>query len=200
MSSILSGWGHLIAVVGGSFLISLICLLFISNFSLWHLLTIPITIIVANFVEYAFHRWPMHQAFKPLKQMYKTHSGKHHRYFNHIYMNIECEDDMHEVFATPLTVFSFIFFVILPLALILIFTLGTSIALLFIATTMAYYGLYELIHFCSHLHPDHCLSKIPFMKGARERHQLHHNTRLMREWNFNIGLPLMDIVFRTLKK
>jgi sterol desaturase/sphingolipid hydroxylase (fatty acid hydroxylase superfamily) len=72
--------------------------------------------------------------------------------------------------------------------------------LLIFATCMIYYGEYESIHFMAHLNDDHILLKIPFMKAAKSHHQLHHNTRLMRNWNFNIGLPIMDILFKTYKK
>jgi len=113
---------------------------------------------------------------------------------------MECDDDLHEVFATPLTVLMFFFGVVIPFSIACTLLFSMNVGILFFATTMAYYGIYEFIHFTTHLMPSHFLAKLPFMKGARERHQTHHNTRLMREWNFNIGLPLMDFLFGTLWK
>jgi len=189
-----------VAVIGGSFLLSFFAILFISGLSLIELMVIPVAILLANFVEYAFHRWPMHSLVKPLKKMYRTHSGKHHRYFTHEYMNIECDKDMREVFATGTVVFSLIFFIVIPASLFSAFFFSLNVGLLMFATCMIYYGAYESIHFMAHLNDDHVLLKIPFMKAAKAHHQLHHNTRLMRSWNFNIGLPIMDILFKTYKK
>ena len=198
--SFISGWTHLGVVVGGSLLISIIPLLFISNLIWLELLILPVTLIIANFVEYWIHRWPMHKVMPLLKKMYKTHSGKHHRYFTHEFMNMECDEDLHEVFATPLTVSSFFFGVVMPISVLCSLFLSINVGLLFFATCMSYYGLYEFIHFASHLPPYHILSKLPLIVRAREHHKIHHNTRLMREWNFNIGLPLMDYLFGTIKK
>lgn len=198
--SFISGWTHFGVVVGGSLLAAIAALLFVSGLSWLELLIIPVTIVISNFVEYFVHRWPMHRVLHPLKKMYKTHSGKHHRYFTHEFMNMECDEDLHEVFATPLTVSVFLFGIVLPLSTICALLFSLNVGLLFFATAMAYYGIYEFIHFSTHLPKTHILARIPFMRGARERHQLHHNTRLMREWNFNIGPPLMDFLFGTLKQ
>ena len=198
--SSIPGWAHLGVVLGGSFLISFLSLFFISNFFWLELLVIPVTLIIANFVEYVFHRWPMHSVVPLLKKMYKTHSGLHHRYFTHEFMNIECEDDMHEVFATPLTVGLFLSTIVLPISVLSYLLLSMNVGILFFATCMAYYGFYEFIHFAMHLNDNHVFLKIPFIKGSKERHTIHHNTRLMREWNFNIGFPMMDFLFRTTKK
>lgn len=200
MSYFLPGWAHLLVVVGGGLLASFISILFITSLSWVEVLIIPTALILANLVEYAFHRWPMHKLMQLFKKMYKTHSGKHHRYFNHEHMNIECEDDIHEVFASPLTVIAFIFLIVLPLSFLTGFLFSPNVGILFFATCMAYYGLYEFVHFCTHLPDNHIFMKIPFMKLAKEHHKLHHNTRMMRKWNFNIGLPFMDLLFGTLYK
>lgn len=199
-SHILSGWAHLMAVVGGSLLVSFISVLFITNLFWLEALVIPIAFVLANLVEYIIHRWPMHKLTKVFKKMYKTHSGQHHRYFTHEYMNIECDEDMHEVFASVFTVISFILFIVVPISVLAGFLISSNVGILFFATAMSYYGIYEFVHFMTHLPDDHVLLRVPFMKMAKEHHQLHHNTRLMRKWNFNIGLPLMDVVFGTLYK
>ena len=195
----MSGWTHLGVVVGGSLLVSLAVLLFVSGLSPWELLVIPVSLIVANFVEYVIHRWPMHSVIPFLKKMYKTHSGLHHRYFTHEFMNMECDDDFHEVFASPTTVGLFLATVVFPISALCYFVISANVGLIFFATCIAYYGFYEFIHFVQHLPSSHFLTKLPFVEGSRTRHRLHHNTRLMREWNFNIGFPLMDRLFGTLK-
>lgn len=204
-SYILSGWAHLVTIVAGSLLAALVSLFFIDKLLILELLAIPISLVLANLVEYSVHRWPMHKAVKVFgkrifKSMYRTHSGKHHRYFTDEYMNMECDDDMHEVFASPSTVFSFIGFVIIPIAALASLFISTNVALLFFASCLSYYGIYEFIHFSTHLPNTHPILKIPFIMKAKQHHKIHHNTKLMRKWNFNIGLPLMDFVFGTLYK
>lgn len=199
-SYLLSGWSHLVAIVGGSLIASFIAIFFIRNLSCIELITIPVAVLLANFVEYTFHRWPMHSVFKPLKRMYKTHSGKHHRYFTNESMNAESDDDIREVFATAFTVISFILFIVLPFSLLNILLFNVNVGLIFFATCMTYYSMYETIHMITHLPSNHILLKIPFMKAAKAHHQLHHNTRMMRHWNFNIALPIMDIIFGTYYK
>jgi len=199
-SYILSGKVYFLLVIVGSLFFSIFSLFFINNLKPLELLIIPMALIVSNFVEYSFHRWPMHKRFSILKKMYKTHSGQHHRYFTNEYMDIECDEDRREVFAKWFTVFLLIFLIVLPTSIFCLLLISHNIGILLFATCIMYYGIYESIHCIAH-HPDnHFLLKIPFMKWAKKHHKLHHNTKLMRNYNFNIGLPIMDIIFKTLKK
>jgi sterol desaturase/sphingolipid hydroxylase (fatty acid hydroxylase superfamily) len=35
-------------------------------------------------------------------------------------------------------------------------------------------------------------------QAMKEHHTIHHDPRMMRKWNFNIGTPLFDALFGTL--
>lgn len=191
-----SGWLHLSLIVFTSLLLGAAALFFLSSLMWYHFLMIPLTILIANIVEYSIHRWPMHHRLKIAKNIYKIHSGEHHRYFNHEYMNIECGKDMKEIFTNPVVVVLFVSLFIVPMALLFgLFSMNAG--LLFFSIAMFYYGIYEFTHFATHMPKDHFVANLPYVRGARERHQLHHNTKLMREWNFNVSFPLMDILFRT---
>jgi len=200
-SYILSGSFYFLLVIIGSLFLSIFSLFFISNLHLLELMIVPIALFASNFVEYSFHRWPMHhKRFFIFEKMYKTHSGQHHRYFTNEYMDIECDKDRREVFAKWFTVFLLIFLIVLPISIFCFLLFGQNIGILFFATCITYYGIYESIHCIVH-HPDnHFLLKIPFMKLAKKHHKAHHDTKIMRNYNFNIGLPMMDIIFNTLKK
>ena len=153
--------------------------------------------VFSNFVEYAVHRWPMHRLTK-LKALYKIHSGEHHRYFTHEYMSIETKEDMQFATTNARTITMLVGAIMIPMSLLLGGIFGANVGLLFYACAMSYYILYELTHFSTHLPVGHWLLKLPYFKGALQRHRLHHNSRLMREWNFNVSLPLFDWIFGTL--
>lgn len=197
-----SGWVHLATIMGSSLAAAGITAFFISNLVWLELLIIPLTVVIANLVEYSIHRFPMHKLFKGsnfLTKIYKNHSGNHHRYFTDKEMSIDCKEDMREVFTYPRVILFFIVFIIGPLSLLFGLLLSLNSGLLFFATALAYYAIYEFTHFATHLPEDHWISKLPYIRGAKERHRLHHNTRLMREWNFNVSFPLMDKLFKTIK-
>lgn len=155
--------------------------------------------VFANFVEYSVHRWPMHSLYKPLKTLYKAHSGDHHRYFTHEAMEVETKDDYTFATTNAKSVATLFGAILIPTTILIGFVLGLNIASWFYIGSMAYYMLYETTHLTSHLKDDHLLLKIPYFRKAKARHRTHHNTRLMRECNFNVSFPLFDRVFGTLK-
>jgi sterol desaturase/sphingolipid hydroxylase (fatty acid hydroxylase superfamily) len=60
-----------------------------------------------------------------------------------------------------------------------------------------YFLSYEVVHFASHLPEDHPVIKIKFFRFMRGYHGIHHNPKLMRDYNFNIVFPFFDIIFKT---
>src|SRR4051812_420280 len=51
-------------------------------------LFVPAFFVAANFIEWAFHRGPMHRVVGP-PMFYKNHTLLHHRAFHHDHMQIE---------------------------------------------------------------------------------------------------------------
>src|SRR3954469_17382055 len=44
-------------------------------------LTVPVTFVFANYVEYRGHKGPMHHPMRGLSLLFKRHTLQHHRYF-----------------------------------------------------------------------------------------------------------------------
>lgn len=195
------GWIRLITIVSFCIGTLIASLLMIESISLVAFLLVSLfTIVYSNFIEYFIHRWPMHTKFPLMKKLYKIHSGNHHRYFTDEYMNIETKQDVLSTITNFSAVLMLVFAIIIPTSLLLGFTFGYDVGVLFYACAIGYYLFYELTHFVSHLPFENVLLKIPYFKSAKIRHSLHHNTKMMREWNFNVSYPIFDKVFKTLHK
>ena len=69
---------------------------------------------------------------------------------------------------------------------------------LYLLGSALYFISYEVVHFASHLPPEAKILKIGFFRYMRRHHQVHHDTRLMTDYNFNIVFPLCDWLLGTL--
>lgn len=171
----------------------------IQSITLWQVLAVAVfTFFFSNFVEYVVHRFPMHRMVKHLKGLYRGHAGEHHRYFTHEYMNIEQRFDLLVAMTNPRAIVMLIGAIMIPMSILFGLLFGASIGLFAYVCFMLNYFLFEVTHLATHVPNGHWLLKIPYFRDAKERHKLHHNTREMREWNFNVSFPLFDRVFKTL--
>jgi sterol desaturase/sphingolipid hydroxylase (fatty acid hydroxylase superfamily) len=93
-----------------------------------------------------------------------------------------------------------IFVSLVPVAAALWLILGRNVSLLYTATAMAYALLYEWLHLAYHLPPESRIGRLPPIRFLRRHHEIHHDPRLMRHWNFNVTMPLWDWVRGTLIK
>lgn len=194
------GWPHFVstnALLGG---LTLYLLTRIRGLRAAELLVVPVGFLVANLVEYVAHRYPLHRPMPLLKYAYKAHGVQHHRFFtgdSEANMTTSDPHDFAVVLFGPLSQGILIFGAGLPAALVIGALLGRNAALLFGATAVFYFLLYEWLHLLYHLPSSNPLTKLPGL-GALQRHHLrHHELRLMSKWNFNITFPIFDAVFGT---
>jgi hypothetical protein len=194
------GWRHL-AVLTGICLTAIVAALSLIHELSWiDLLSVPITWLLANLVEYAVHRGPMHHLGFGLGRLYRRHTSQHHRFFSREVMAIDSPRDFH---VTLFPTWMSLFFVVLlggPMALIAWFVFGRDIALLSYAAIVAYYLFYEWTHLCAHMPENSLLGRLPTIRHARNHHGLHHDPAKMRRANFNFAVPLADWLFGTLEK
>src|SRR6266851_1915254 len=97
----------------------------------WSLLTVPVTFLYANAVEYFLHKGPMHHRAPLLRMLHARHTVLHHSVFTHDAMKVESARD---------------FKLVLFPAWLVVFFFG-----LFVVTAMAYFLLYEWFHLAAHL-------------------------------------------------
>jgi hypothetical protein len=163
-------------------------------------LAVPLTFLYANLAEYWGHRIPMHRPIRGLGLVYRRHSKQHHRFFTHDAMELESARDLKAVLFPPLLVTFFFGAFALPAWLAIAWLATPNAAYFFVATALAYFYNYELLHFAYHLPTAHPVARLPGIAQMRRLHHVHHDQALMASRNFNITYPIGDLLFRTLAK
>jgi len=154
-------------------------------------LTIPITFVFSNAIEWHAHRDLLHKRNGAAPILYERHTPVHHKLF--------AEDDMaitdwRELRNVMLPAFGIVAILSLQLPLLgLALLLGyKNVALLFLATSMSYVLLYEWLHLAYHLPATSFIGARTTIRWLRRHHARHHDHRLMQRWNMNVTLPLWD--------
>jgi hypothetical protein len=161
-------------------------------------LTVPLTFLYANLAEYFGHRGPMHHPRRGLRIIYERHAGQHHRFFTSENMALEGTRDLKVVLFPILMIAFFLLCFALPVGLLLGWLATSNVAWLFVLTAVAYFLNYEALHLIYHLPTTSAVGRLPLVARLRWLHQLHHDTRLMAHYNFNITYPIGDLLFGTL--
>jgi hypothetical protein len=155
---------------------------------------IPIAFLVANLFEWWVHRYPMHRPW--LKFIYEPHTKRHHRIYRHYDMAMRGWGEISFV-SFGLSLFIGIIASTLFFATIVWLLAGWNMAMIFLATALAYILIYDLLHLSYHLPADHPIAKLGPIHWLGNWHRRHHDPKLMRNYNFNVTLPLADWLFRT---
>ncbi len=191
---------HLLFTFGMGTIALVACLLQLRDVSALQWLTVPAALAYANLVEYLGHRHPMHRPFRGLGLVYRRHAGQHHRFFNHQAMSIDDTRDLRAVLFPPVLVSFFFGLFAVPGWFLLAWLFSANVAWLFIASGLAYFLNYEILHTAYHLPEDHWLARRWLVRRLQWLHRLHHDPRRMAQCNFNITYPLCDWLFGTLRR
>lgn len=192
-----NGWVHALIVLTGSLVSIGLALSAVQDPTFLELLAIPITLLIANIVEYFGHRGPMHEPMRGMYALFERHAKVHHQFFDEQWMSCESSRDHHIVLFPPLMLVFYLGLIALPLATIVYLTTTPNRAYLVFASSVFYYLSYELFHFTSHVHPQSRIGRLPFVARLREHHRIHHSHKLMGSHNFNITWPIGDWLFGT---
>ena len=192
-----NGWLHFSFSMGFAVSVLSFAITQVSGVSFYEWLTIPITFIYANFVEYLVHRFPMHRPFPKLKLLFRRHARQHHRFFTDKAMQFDSVNDFAAVLFPPYLIAFFLVFFATPVGLALSFFASENVAYLFVITAFAYFINYEIFHTVYHLPDDHWVYKSRVMRNLRQLHLHHHDQKLMSHYNFNITYPISDWLFGT---
>jgi hypothetical protein len=192
-----SGVLHFLVTSVGSLTVIVLAAGTVETPSLLELLTVPVTFLFANYVEYRGHRGPMHRRRRRLSLLFERHAQEHHRYFTHQAMTYQRTSDFKMVLFPPVMLLFFLGAVAAPVGILLFLVASRNVALLYVATAMGYFLTYEWLHFLYHLPADGLWGRVRFLRRLRAHHQAHHDPALMNSHNFNITFPIFDRVFRT---
>jgi sterol desaturase/sphingolipid hydroxylase (fatty acid hydroxylase superfamily) len=176
-----------------------LCLWGLDEVSAWEWLTAPATFLYANLLEYWAHRVPMHRPVPPLTLIFRGHSLQHHLFFTERVMTCD-RRDVRFLLLPPYMILSLTACFIAPVAASLAWWLSVNVALLFAATALAYYLVYELLHAVYHLPQSHPIARLALTRRLASAHRLHHDHQYMTQYNFNITFPIGDWLFGTRRK
>jgi hypothetical protein len=192
-----SGVAHFLFTSLGSLAVIVTAAVLVEAPSALELLTVPVTFLFANFVEYQGHKGPMHRPRRGLSLLFERHTQQHHRYYTHDAMSYEGTRDFKMVLFPPVMLLFFLGAVAAPIGTVLFLVASRNVALLYVATAMGYFLAYEWLHFCHHLPPAGLLARIGALRRLREHHLAHHDPARMNHWNFNISFPICDWLLGT---
>lgn len=152
--------------------------------------------------EYVMHRWAGHKKTKLLKFVYQRHTGDHHSFFDDAHMEYEGIMDWRVVLFPLALILTVTFAIAAPVGGLVWLVLGKSAAFATAAMILGGYLFYEIMHFSYHLPegsvPERLFRLIPGWRHVKHLHVLHHNRDQMHDVNFNVTLPIFDILFNTL--
>jgi len=159
----------------------------------------PFFLVVANLIEWMVHRYPMHHP-QPPRMMYRNHTLLHHLAFTHGQMPITRPAELGLVMMPWYTMIG-IFMVTSPLIVVAGLLRGPGLAGIFLLAAVAYFLSYETLHSLYHL-PDTTLNRLGVgrwrsFRALQAHHTHHHVLGRMAHVNFNVTIPLMDLVLGT---
>ena len=194
------GWQHMLIVALTGIGVIGYSVAQLQDVSWQQLLTVPLTLLVVNFAEYAAHRWAGHRKGKnPLARLfYSRHTGDHHSFFIESAMPFESTRDWRVVLFPAYLIFAFLFGLVAPVWYLLMEMGHGNVAYLYAASAIGGYLFYEGMHFSYHLPRGSFVEKTPGWKQLRRLHVLHHERDQMAAKNFNITLPIFDLLLNTL--
>jgi hypothetical protein len=187
---------HLMAPTSLGLLVLVGSLALVRDLAPLELLAMPATLLFAFGFEWWVHRSVLHRRAPLLGLLYERHEREHHLVFTADDMALR---DRRELWLVLMPAYSvaLVFAALLPLALAVDHLTSRNAALLSQATAMAFFVSYEWLHLAYHLPEDSALFRLPWLLRLREHHRRHHDPRLMKRWNFNVTVPVFDVLHRT---
>src|SRR5262245_23291512 len=151
---------------------------------------------LANAAEWRIHKSVLHARRRFAEVLYDRHTPEHHAIFTYDDMALRSAREFRLVLI-PAYGIALIFIGVLPAAALLWYGSQHNLAAIFVMFTMHYVVLYEWLHLSFHLPPESAIGRLALVRFLRATHRIHHDPRLMQRWNFNVVIPLWDLVRRT---
>jgi len=204
-----SGRRHLLLLLAVNFLGSAIpvATLLVSGLEILRAaFVLMLTLVYANVVEYAIHRFAGHEGKSSrlvgVKMFRMYHAVVHHNFFGGgNAFHAEKSDDIFFILFPTWVYAGWLLCGLVPLLVLL--ALGLQAEVLFVIVAGLSFSLlqYEVLHTFHHRAlPDSAqalLERIPALRAMQHRHRIHHSGG-RNGCNYNITWPLSDALFRTL--
>lgn len=160
------------------------------------ILTTIVTLAYCSIFEWSLHRFVMHRPFFGFTYAFQAHAQVHHGIFraDESYHLIKEETKK----TIPMAWWNGPVLVLLssvPFDLVGWWFGTWSVPVVSVVVISAYYGTYEYLHWCMHLPKNRRLESFKIFRRLNGHHILHHR---YHNHNFNVVLPLADLLFGTL--
>jgi len=152
--------------------------------------------VLSNAAEWRIHKSLLHRRFRFAPLLYDRHTPMHHRVFVTQDMAIRSPREFQLVLLPAFAIVA-LGVGLSPIAALIWFHAGHNLACVFVIETMAYVVTYEWLHLSYHLPAESLIGRLALIRFLRRHHAAHHDPTLMQKWNFNVSLPLWDVVKRT---
>ncbi len=155
-------------------------------------IVVPLTFLLANFLEYWAHRFLMHRRNNLFVAAFDRHMN-HHRFYSHEAMYGEFTQDFRITLFPISLILGITCLFIIPLTGLLALIVSQNVAALFLLTATLYLLNYEWLHLFYHL-PENKWTAWWLLRKLRQHHLKHHDPKLMQKYHFNISYPLIDFI------
>ncbi|WP_426434815.1 fatty acid hydroxylase family protein [Bradyrhizobium genosp. P] len=193
-----NGWLHVVLIYTIGFTALYVYLANLHDVKWWEYITVPVVFLIANFFEWAIHRFVMHRPSNVplLRAIYSRHTLMHHQFFTEEEMRFADHHDWRVTFFPPYALVVFTLMSIPP-ATAAGLVISANTGWLVITTTTSMYLIYEFMHFCCHVEENAFVRNMPFVNTIRRHHTAHHHQSIMMERNMNLTFPVTDCLFGT---
>ena len=165
----------------------------IQDLRLWQLAFVPVFLVIGNACEWHAHRGLLHRRTRFLEILYIHHTPQHHALYVSDAMAMRSARELRFVLLPEYGILAIL---AAPSPIVLVFfAVGQpNLVALWVASAVAYLLSYEWLHLAYHLPESNRVGRLPLIRRFRRHHQLHHAPVLMQRWNFNVTVPLWDLV------
>lgn len=151
-------------------------------------------VVYASFFEWTLHRFLLHRSLPFFDYPFRTHTLTHHHIFN-AFEGYHLQEEAHRDKVT----FSWwnapvLIGLHLPVLFFLQKAADFPVFWPGLTALAAYYTAYETLHWLMHVPGERWIEKTAAFRFLDRHHRLHH---LFQYKNFNVVLPLADIVLRS---
>jgi hypothetical protein len=188
-----SPWLHLAFPALSGVAIAAFALSRLEEVQAWQLALVPLFLVAGNAIEWHAHRGLLHRRTRWLEELYVRHTPQHHGVFVADDMFIRDWRELKLVLLPAWGVLA-ILAASSPVAIAFWLFGQRNVAVLWVASTVAYVLSYEWLHLAYHLPADGAIGRLRVTRWLRRHHQRHHAPQLMQRWNFNVTAPLWDHV------
>lgn len=192
-----SPWGHLAGTAGVGIIAVGLAVSKTRDVSGLKLVVPLVVFALANLFEWYVHRHVMHRRRRLVAVLYDRHTPEHHRIFERENMAIREPRELRLVLIPAAGVLGVVLLAT-PAAYLAGALLGADVGWIVLASASLYVVGYELTHLCYHLPESSIIYRMSFFRLLREHHARHHQLELMQRYNFNVTVPLGDLLFGTL--